>query len=304
LTVTGSGFISGSVVQWNGSTLPTAFVGSTELTASVPASDLASAGSVQVTVFNPTPGGGTSNALAFNITSAASTPVPSGAVETIVPHSAFGGGWITRLFVANLTNSPNALTINRLDQSGNIVQSTNTTLAAAGTLEMADPESKRSAPLTINWFAIGSQAPVTTSVLFDFQGAAAPTPVNFNTAVGALASAPVAAFTAVARVTTSGGDLGLALANLNNSSNTLTIKLFNQSGNLAAQDSVTLGPFAQTAFDLTQHTAFQNILQNTSEFDGTLEVTASDLTKPVAALVVGANQNQVFSLPVSPGVAK
>lgn len=233
-----------------------------------------------------------------------STPIPAGVVQTIVPHSAYGGGWITRLFVANLTNSANTVTINRIDQSGNVVHSTTTTLAAAGTLEMADPESNRTLPLTINWFAIGSQSAVTASVLFDFQGAAAPAPTNFNTALGALASAPVTSFTALARVTTPGGDLGLALANLNSTANTLTIKLFDQGGNLAAQDSITLGPFAQTAFDLTQDAAFKNILQNTTEFDGTLEVTASDSTKPVAALVVGANQNQLFSLPVTPGAAK
>jgi hypothetical protein len=129
-------------------------------------------------------------------------------------------------------------------------------------------------------------------VLFDFQGAAAPTPVNYNAAPGALASAPVAAFTALAR------------HHSNSTSNTLTIKLFDQSGNLAAQDTVTLGPFAQTAFDLTNDAAFHNILRNTNEFDGTLEVTTSGPTMPVASLVVGANLNQLFSLPVTPGVAK
>ena len=233
-----------------------------------------------------------------------SSPIPPGVVQTIVPHSAYGGGWITRLFVANLTNSPDTVTINRIDQSGNVLHSTTTTLAAAGTLEMADPESNRTLPLTINWFAIGSQGAVTASVLFDFQGAAAPAPTNYNTALGALASAPVTSFTALARVTTPGGDLGLALANLNKISNTLTIRLFDQTGNLAAQDSVTLGPFAQTAFDLTQDPAFKNILQNTNEFDGTLEVITSGPTMPVAALVVGANLNQLFSLPVTSGTAK
>lgn len=232
------------------------------------------------------------------------SPIPAANLQTIVPHSAYGGGWITRLIVANLTNSPNTVTINRIDQSGNVVHSTTSTLAAGGTLEMADPESNRTLPLTINWFAIGSQGAVTASVLFDFQGAAAPSPANFNTALGALASAPVTSFTALARVTSPGGDLGLALANLNNTSTTLTIKLNNQGGGVAAQDTVTLGPFAQTAFDLTQDPAFKSILQNVSEFDGTLEVTTSDPTKPVAALVVGANLNQLFSLPVTPGLPK
>jgi hypothetical protein len=231
----------------------------------------------------------------------AQSPIPTGTVQTIVPHSAYGGGWVTTLLVANLTNASNTVTINRINQSGFVVQTTNTTLAADGAVEIADPESNRTLPLTINWFAIGSQGPITASVLFDFQGAAAPVPLSYNTAIGALAAAPMTAFTAVARLSTPGGDLGLALANLNNTSNTFTVKLFDQSGNLAGQDTLTLAPYAQTAFDLMQHTAFQNILQNSNEFDGTLQVSAS---QPVAGLVVGANQNQIFSLPVTPGTAQ
>jgi hypothetical protein len=68
LAVTGSNFINGSVVRWNGADRPTTFVSATQLTAAIPASDLASAGTVQITVFNPAPGGGASGALAFAIT--------------------------------------------------------------------------------------------------------------------------------------------------------------------------------------------------------------------------------------------
>jgi TolB protein len=65
LTVNGTGFVSGSVVRWNGSNRATTYVNSTRLTASIPAADIATAGSASVTVFNPAPGGGTSNAAAF-----------------------------------------------------------------------------------------------------------------------------------------------------------------------------------------------------------------------------------------------
>ena len=67
LTVNGSNFVSGSVVQWNGAARTTTFVGATQLTAAIPASDIAAAGTAQVRVVNP--GGGTSNALTFTITS-------------------------------------------------------------------------------------------------------------------------------------------------------------------------------------------------------------------------------------------
>jgi hypothetical protein len=67
LTVNGSDFVASSVVQWNGANRSTTYVNSTQLTASIPATDVANAGTAQITVFNPTPGGGTSNALNFTI---------------------------------------------------------------------------------------------------------------------------------------------------------------------------------------------------------------------------------------------
>ena len=72
LTVTGSGFVSGSTVQWNGAARTTTFVSATQLTAAIPASDIASPGTANVTVTNPAPGGGTSNSVAFTVQAASS----------------------------------------------------------------------------------------------------------------------------------------------------------------------------------------------------------------------------------------
>jgi hypothetical protein len=68
LTVNGSGFVSGAVVRWDGSDRTTSFVNATQVTASISASDIAVHGTVDVTVFNPFPGGGVSNSLPFAIT--------------------------------------------------------------------------------------------------------------------------------------------------------------------------------------------------------------------------------------------
>jgi hypothetical protein len=68
LTVNGAGFVSTSVVNWNGAALATTFVSSDKLVADVPGSNLASASTASVTVSNPSPGGGTSNAVPFTIT--------------------------------------------------------------------------------------------------------------------------------------------------------------------------------------------------------------------------------------------
>jgi photosystem II stability/assembly factor-like uncharacterized protein len=67
LTVNGSAFVSKSVVKWNGTVLATTFVSATKLTAAVPKSDLAKAGTALVTVDSPTPGGGNSTELKFTI---------------------------------------------------------------------------------------------------------------------------------------------------------------------------------------------------------------------------------------------
>jgi hypothetical protein len=90
LTVTGSNFISSSVVQWDGAPRSTTFINAGQLEAAILASDLAAPGTPQVTVINPPPGGGTSNALPFTINSSGSNPVP--ALTSLSPSSAKRGG--------------------------------------------------------------------------------------------------------------------------------------------------------------------------------------------------------------------
>ncbi len=63
LTVLGSGFVPGSIVGWNGADRATTFIDTATLRAEIEASDIAAAGTAQVTVFNPPFLGGTSGAL-------------------------------------------------------------------------------------------------------------------------------------------------------------------------------------------------------------------------------------------------
>jgi len=67
LTLMGTDFIEDSVVRWNGSDRPTRYVNSKELQADIPLDDIERAGAVQVTVFNPDPGGGASESATFII---------------------------------------------------------------------------------------------------------------------------------------------------------------------------------------------------------------------------------------------
>lgn len=73
LTIHGMGFVDSSVVYWNQSPLTTTFVSSTQLTVQVPAANVAAPGTAIVKVVNPTPVGGASDGLPFEITTSTAT---------------------------------------------------------------------------------------------------------------------------------------------------------------------------------------------------------------------------------------
>jgi hypothetical protein len=77
LTVNGSSFVSGSSVEWNGTSRPTSFVSSAQLTAQITTADILVAQTYNVTVGNPAPGGGTSNALVFDVPCVLAAPGPA-----------------------------------------------------------------------------------------------------------------------------------------------------------------------------------------------------------------------------------
>jgi len=67
LTVNGTGFVTSSVVHWNGSARRTHFVNKGKLTAGILASDIAGVGTASVTVVSPGLGGGSSETIFFPI---------------------------------------------------------------------------------------------------------------------------------------------------------------------------------------------------------------------------------------------
>ncbi|SPE44621.1 exported hypothetical protein [Candidatus Sulfotelmatobacter sp. SbA7] len=67
LNVSGTGFVSNATVNFNRTALATTFVDSEHLSATVPAADVENAKTAMVTVVNPGPGGGSSNAVCFQV---------------------------------------------------------------------------------------------------------------------------------------------------------------------------------------------------------------------------------------------
>lgn len=71
LTVNGTGFVSGSTVNWNGSPRATTFVSGSQLTVTILSTDIATASTASVTVSSPAPGGGVSNVVFLPVRSPA-----------------------------------------------------------------------------------------------------------------------------------------------------------------------------------------------------------------------------------------
>lgn len=67
LKVSGTGFVSGATIDFNGTPLTTTFVDDEHLAATVPVPNVANAETAAITVVNPAPGGGASNVVYFQI---------------------------------------------------------------------------------------------------------------------------------------------------------------------------------------------------------------------------------------------
>jgi 6-phosphogluconolactonase len=113
LTVAGQDFVADSVVRWNGVDQPTTSAGSANgLVAQISASNVAVAGTAAITVFNPGPGGGTSNGLTYTITTATAAPqsiavAPAGQFACVASQGNDGNGYV---FIYAINPTTGALT--------------------------------------------------------------------------------------------------------------------------------------------------------------------------------------------------
>ncbi len=110
LTVNGSNFISSSTLQWNGASKPTTYVNSSQLTALIAASDIATSGTVVVQVIVPSPISTASNTVTFSI-----TPKPITFAQL-----ALGNGYEANLFVTNKSNSKQSAIIRPCQTTGSV----------------------------------------------------------------------------------------------------------------------------------------------------------------------------------------
>jgi parallel beta-helix repeat protein len=113
VTVTGTGFGTAAQVLWNGAPLANSYQSPTQLIASVPASDLAALTTAWISASHPAPGGGTSNLLAFFVSSApvtasvsATNTISGGSAVAALPGLSGTGAGPGTLAVAQYAGNP------------------------------------------------------------------------------------------------------------------------------------------------------------------------------------------------------
>jgi uncharacterized protein (TIGR03437 family) len=194
--VNGANFVASSVVRWNGASRTTTFVSSVQLTASIPASDIASAGTAQVTVFTPAPGGGTSTALNFSVIT-----IPAPTLSSLSPSTTFSGSAAFTL----TANGANFITTSVVQWNGS---SRTTTFVSASQLTASIPASDivnaGSAQVTVSTPGGGVSAALT----FTISGPL----LNQGGIVNAASFAPGVAVAAGGIATAFGAELAAALA--------------------------------------------------------------------------------------------
>jgi hypothetical protein len=166
LTVTGTGFVSGAVIVWNNVDRATTFVSATQVRTSVSDADLATAGTYQVSVRNPAPGGGSGGAATFTVNN------PTPVITTVTPSNRIAGSAAFTLTVSGSSFINGArVRWNGVFRATNFVNATTLTaailasdIAAAGTAAVTVVNPAPSTPSnTVNVTIRVQAAPVVTT---------------------------------------------------------------------------------------------------------------------------------------------
>ena len=160
-------------MNWNGTPLTTTFVNQTQLTGAVPASNIAAAGTAQVTVSNPGPGGGTSAAQPFSIKAISAPTI----VFNIANHT-FGDAPFQ---VAATSNSTGAISYSVISGPATILGST-LTITGAGPISVQASQivaGEYTAVSQSTSFMVG-KAPATLALSSSANPVVPQNPVTFN----------------------------------------------------------------------------------------------------------------------------
>jgi len=236
--------------------------------------------------------------LAFEPAQASSTPLSH---TYAIAHFPYGGGWSTRVLLANSGTTDATVDIAFFNQAGAAtlvplegqpgLQGSQQLVIHPNEVQVVGAElnQRTGGSLQVAWATAASSAPLNIFSLFD-SGTSATT---ITGAVGAQSAAPAKTFRFPVSV---GGPLnynaGLAIANPNNTSTTFTVKVLNADGTTKGSFEENLPANGQTIFVLPSKINFDASIL----FDGSVAVCAS---QPVGLVAVGFEGGALFGTAVT-----
>lgn len=252
VTVTGSTFVPTSVVQVNGSARATTYVNSSTLTFVASVADQATAGTLSVTVTNPAPGGGTSQAAGLSVNAPLSTPV----ITSVTPESIVVGSPDTVLSLVGTGFTPNS----QVEWNGKPL-ATNITYFSANALSVTVPAADLSkvGPVSIAVNAPTATPSLSNAFTVNVTSSSAPTLTSLNPNGGPINTAAAVTlngtgFTALSTVTVNGQTMPSSFQNSNQITCTIPASALSVPGNANVAVSTpgsgggTSTPLAFTAF--------------------------------------------------------
>ena len=227
------------------------------------------------------------------------TSTASSSFNYVVAHFPLGGGFNTKVMLANSGANAATAKVQFLNQAGASaavpLQGSGLKSVQSFTIQPNDVQgvsgdsSKRNGQdLEVWWAMVTSNAPLNVFSLFDF----GPNPPNISGAVGAQSTVAQKTFRLPILERNEGAgnpnnyEVGLAVANPNNSNTTVTVKVLNPDGSLKGSFQEILPAMNQSIFTLSSKLNFDSSL-----FTGSMAVCA---TQPIGLVTIGFEGGQAF----------
>jgi hypothetical protein len=293
LTVTGTNFVNGSTVRWNGSPRATTFASATRLTAVIPATDLSTPGTAGVTV--ALPGGTLSNTVTFTITTETAlifAQIADGVVPGVGTHKA-------TLIALNPNDAAVTVSLEFFQSPGGDPFPIDIGIGPLPAFDVTIPAksqvvftSSGGRPATAGWVRMRSQSRIGGLAIFQFFN-----PTGAFVTEAGVAASPLARHFVVPVEFRDGFESGLALVNPSESASAAVTLRLRQSNQIIGTETRQLGPRQHSALFLRE--LFPS--QVTAGFQGTIEVESNEALAATTLRTLRGLQTSTLPVTIVPG---
>ena len=314
ITLTGTNFVSTSTAQFNGTPIATTFVSGTSLTAIIPAADLTAVGTDPITVFSPTPGGGTSNPQAFFV----NNPFPT--LTSIAPTSAMAGAPATTITLtgsrfiasskADFNGTPITTTFVSATMLTAVIPASDLTTGGANAVTVVNPGpgggTSGSQTFIVNQAPTITNGPPTTPTTvnkpysFTYSTTGFPKP-TFSVTSGALPTGLMLSAAGVISGTPTATGMFTAMVTASNGNNPPATQTFTIDVQAPATHFLVSAPATATAGNQFMFTVTAEDMNNAkaTNYVGTVTLTSSDAQASLPMPVTLMNGVGTFTAPVT-----